>query len=161
MATFAEKMQFHKIKENLDNICAPHIKVEPQADGLYLITSFGCLYEGLKYLFDNKKISDGNQGKNTFIFLFSDAKPVDEKEYNATYEAIQSCTGFKNATKYVGYVEDNSDKFNRETVKFVDYKAEHIVRASELSGEISKLQMTFFSDFTSSSDNAKYDQIFV
>lgn len=161
MVTFAEKMQLHKINEKPDNIGAPHIKVEPQADGLYLITSFGCLYKGLKYLFDNKKISDSNQGKNTFIFLFSDAKPVDEKEYNAAYEAIQSCTGFKNATKYVGFVEDDSDKFNRETVKFVDYKADHIVRASEMSGEISKLQMTFFSDFTSPSDNAKYDQIFV
>ena len=113
MLTFAEKMQLHKINEKPDNISVAHIKVVPQADGLYLITSFGCLYKGLKYLFDNKKISDGNQGKNTFIFLFSDAKPIDEKEYNAAYEAIQNCTGFKNATKYVGYVEDDSDKFNR------------------------------------------------
>lgn len=161
MMTFAEKMQLHKVNEKPDNIGAPHIKVEPQADGLYLITSFGCLYKGLKILFDNKKISDGKQGKNTFIFLFTDAKPVDQKEYNAAYEAIQNCTGFKNAIKYVGYVEDDSDKFNRETVKFVDYKADHIVRASEMSGKISKLQMTFFSDFTSQSENAKYDQIFV
>lgn len=159
--TFAEKMKLHKVNEKPDNIGAPHIKVEPQADGLYLITSFGCLYKGLKYLFDNKKISDGKQGKNTFIFLFTDAKPVDQNEYNAAYEAIQNCTGFKNAVKYVGYVEDDSDKFNRETVKFVDYKADHIVRVSEISGEFSKLQMTFFSDFTSQSDNAKYDQIFV
>ena len=161
MVTFAEKMQLHKYNEKPDNMGAPHIKVEPQADGLYLITSFGCLYKGLKYLFDNIKISDGKQGKNTFIFLFTDANPIDQNEYNAAYEAIQNCTGFKNAAKYVGYVEDDSDKFNRETVKFVDYKADHIVRVSEMSGEISKLQMTFFSDFTSQSDNAKYDQIFV
>ncbi len=161
MLTFAEKMQLYKVNEKPDNMGAPHIKVEPQADGLYLITSFECLYKGLKYLFDNKTISDGKQGKNTFIFLFTDAKPVDQKEYNAAYEAIQNCTEFKNAAKYVGYAEDNSDKFNRETVKFVDYKADHIVRVSEMSGEISKLQITFFSDFASQSDNAKYDQIFV
>jgi len=161
IVTFAEKMQIHKVNEKPENISSPHLKVEPQADGLYLITSFGCLYKGLKYLFDNKKISDGKQGKNTFVFLFSDAKPVDEKAYNDAYEAIQNCIEFKNATKYVGYVEDGSDKFNRETVKFVDYKADHIVRSSEVSGEIGKLQMTFFSDITSQSDNAKYDQIFV
>lgn len=161
MVTFAEKMQLYKVNEPPDNIGASNIKVELQEDGLYLITSFGCLYKGLKYLFDSKKISDGKQGKDTFIFLFSDAKPVDKKEYNVAYEAIQNCTEFKNATKYVGYVEDDTDKFNRETVKFVDYKADHIVRASEMSGEISKLQLTFFSDFTSQRDNVKYDQIFV
>lgn len=158
---FAEKMQFDKINEKPENIGAPHIKVEPQADGLYFITSFDCLYKGIKNLFDTKKISDGKQGKNTFIFLFSDAKPVDEKAYHVAYEAIQNCTEFKNATKYVGYTEEDSDKFNRETVKFVDYKADRIVRASEISREISKLQMTYFSDLASQSDNAKYDQIFI
>lgn len=166
IVTFAEKMNFQHINEKQDNISAPHIKVEPQADGFYSVTSFGCLYNGLNDLLsndksDNRKISDGREGKNTFIFLFSDAKPIDNKEYNEAYEAIQSCTGFKNATKYVGYVEDNSDKFNSETLKFVDYKPDHIVRASEMSGEISKLQMAFFFDLTSELDDKKFGQLFV
>lgn len=161
MVTFAEKMQLHKINEKPENIGAPHIKVEPQADGFYLVTSFTCLYKGLKHLFENRKITDGKQGKNSFVFLFSDAKPVDGQDYTEAFEAIQHCSEFKNATKYVGFVEEESDIFNKDTVKFVDYKADHIVRASEMSEEIRKLQMTFFSDFSNQSDNAKYDQIFV
>ena len=160
VVTFAEKMQFYKINEKPEDIAVLHVKVEPQADGLYLTTLFSCLYEGLKDLFDNGKILDEKQGKNTFIFLFSDAKPVDEKKYNAAYETIQNCTEFKNARKYVAYAEDNSDKFNRDTIKFVGYEAEHIVNVSEVPGEIGKLQMTFFYDFASQSDNEKYDQIF-
>ncbi len=158
--TFAEKMKFCKINEKIDNIGMFHAKVEPQEDGLYLITLFSCLYKGLKYLFDSKTIFDGQQGKNTFIFLFSDARAVDEKAYNAAYEAIQNCIEFKNAIKYFGYVEVDCGKFNRETVRFVDCKADRIVSVSEVPREISKLQMTFFANFTSMRDNTKYDQIF-
>ena len=118
------------------------------------------MYKGLKYLFDSKTIFDGQQGKNTFIFLFSDARAVDEKAYNAAYEAIQNCIEFKNAIKYFGYVEVDCGKFNRETVRFVDCKADRIVSVSEVPREISKLQMTFFANFTSMRDNTKYDQIF-
>lgn len=160
VVAFADRMKIHKLNEKTDQIGAVHVKVEPHEDELYPITSFGCLYIGLKYLIENNIITDEKQGKNTFIFLFSDATPVDEKEYNAAYEAIQDCAAYKNATKYVGYAEDESDMYNRDTVRFVDYKADHIVRASEMSGEIGKLQMAFFPDFTSQSDNAKYDQIF-
>lgn len=161
LITFAEKMRVLKNNENLDSVSIPHINVEAQGDGFYPVTSFGCLYNGLKLIFENSSMWDGKDGKNTFVFLFSDAKPVDEKAYNAAYEDIQNNTSFRNSVKYFGYVEDGSDKFNRETVRFVENKADHIVRASEMSGEISKLQMTFFADFTSQSDKAKYDQIFV
>lgn len=159
--TFAEKMKIQKMNERLESVGTPQIKVEPQDDGLYPITSFACLYKGLKYIFEAKEVSDGKNGKNTFVLLFTDAKPVDKKKYDAVYETIQNCSGFKNAMKYVAYVEDESDRFNKETVKFVDYKAERIVQVSEMSAEIGKLRMTFFSDLANQGDNAKYDKIFV
>ena len=161
VVSFADKMEVHKLNEKPDNIGALHLKVEPQSDGLYRITSYNCLYSGLKKMFDKNEISDKKQGKNTFVLLFTDGRPVDMDEYHKAYENICNCERYKNATKYVGYVEEETDMFNRETVRFVDFKAEHIVRASEMSSEIGKLQMTFFSDATSPSDKAKYDQIFV
>lgn len=161
IATFAEKMQLHILNEKPENIGAPHIKVEPQTDGFYSVTSFTCLYKGLKYLFENKKIMDKKQGKNTFVFLFSDAKPVDGNEYKEVLDSIQQCVEFKNSIKYVGFVEDEMDKYNKYTIRFVDYKADQIVRVSEIPGEIRKLQMTFFSDQVSQIENARYDQIFV
>lgn len=161
VATFAENMQLCRGNENPDHIIIPNIEVKLQADGLYLTTSFSCLYRELKYLFDSKKITDGKQGMNTFIILFSDAKPVDREDYEAAYQAIQSCMEFRNAAKYVGYAEDGSDRFNRETVRFVDYKAERIVNVSEISDEISRLQRTLFSGFNDRNDNGNYDWMFV
>jgi uncharacterized protein YegL len=161
IATFAEKLHLQKVNQKPESIEALNIKVEPLEDGFYLVTSFASLYRGLKYLFTKKTITDEQQGKNTFIFLFSDAKPVDGKEYGDAFEEIQNCLEFKNANKYVGFVDEDSDKYNKDTIMFVDYKAEHIVRASEISNEISKLQMMYFSDFSSQSDKDKYDQIFV
>ena len=99
IATFAEKMHLIKTNRAPGDIEALNIKVEPMEDGFYLVTSFACLYRGLQYLFSKKTIADEKQGKNTYIFLFSDAKPVDGKEYESVFEQIQNCIEFKNAAK--------------------------------------------------------------
>lgn len=159
--TFSEKMQLHKLCEKIGNVGTPHLKVEPQEDGFYRVTSFSHLYSSLSYLFERQVINDSSQGKNTFIFLFSDAKPVDAEESEKILEQIQTNTYYKNAAKYVAYVDEESDKYNKNTIRFVDYQAERIVRVADMPNEIGKLQMTLFSDFSSQSDNAKYDQIFI
>ena len=161
VVTFAEKMQVYKMNEYPGEMDLPQLKVEPQEDGFYLLTSYSCLYKGLMYLFQKEKIQDGNQGKNTFIFLFSDAKPVDSKKYADSYREIQQCVPFKNAEKYVAYADEESDEYNKNTVMFVDYKAEHIKRISGIAGEIGKLQMTFFSDISGYGSEMEYDQLFV
>ena len=157
--TFAETLQVLVINERPGNVGAPHINVEPQQDGFYPVTYYDCLYSGLRQLFESGRIVDEKQGENTFIFLFSDAKPVDERDYGSAFDKIQGVPGFKNAVRYFGFAEEGTDKYNRNSVRFVDYKADRIIRVPEMPGEINKLQMTFFSDFFSSND--KYDQIFV
>ena len=161
IAAFDEKMRLYQLNEKIENIEAPNIQVKKKADGFYPVTSFRCLYRGLKYLFDNHKTDDGNQGKNTIIILLSDAKPIDEQEYEQDWEILKSCPNYKNALKYVVFTEEKQDKFNRNTVKFVDYKADNIIRTDFLTEEISKLQRTFFANFFNQEDNARYDRIFV
>lgn len=157
--TFAETMQIQVINENPRSISAPHINVEAKTDGFYSVTYYDCMYNGLRQLFENGRIADEKQGENTFVFLISDAKPVDENDYRDAFDKIQRISGFKNAARYFSFAEEKSDKYNKNSVRFVNYKADRIIRVPEMPGEISKLQMTFFTDFFSTNDI--YDEIFV
>lgn len=154
-------MQLHILNQNPDSVIAPCFKVEPQSDGFYPLTSFECLYKGLQSLFDNNEFDDGKQGENTLIYLFSDAKPVDSKTYENVFETMQNYPSYKNAAKYIAFVDEKEDKYNKHTIKFVDYKAEKIIQMIDIPGEISKLQMTFFSNFSSPDENERYDRIFI
>ena len=168
VASFADTMEIHKLNAALDDIGAISMKVEPHTNGFYRITSYNCLYSGLQNIISNNLMPDGKNGKNTYIFLYTDAMPIDAKDYDAAYESILKNDTYKNAVKYVGYVvedgsymDDKSDMFNKETVRFVDHQAANIVNVSDLSTEINKLQMTLLCSATSADDQAKYDQIFV
>lgn len=152
LVTFAEKMQIRELNEKPDNISTSQITVEPKSNGFFSLTSFTCLYRGLHHLLE-KKITDGKQGKNTFIILFSDAKPVDRKGYLKYVKEAESCPEFNNAARYVGFSEEESDKYSEETVRFVNCRADRIVSASEIPGEIVKLQMMFFSEYNGQDEN--------
>lgn len=160
VATFAEKLQIECLNKSPEAVGSLELKVEPHADGFYQFTSFACLYDGIRRMFETNAVSDGEQGRRTFIVLFSDARPVDEKEYSSAYQAAQQQPCFKNAARYVAYVEEKTDKYNKNTVQFVDFKAERIVHVSKIPGEMSLLQMTFFSGLSHQSENEKYDRIF-
>lgn len=157
---FADKMITYKLNEKIADLESPILKVEKQADGFYMITSFTSLYEGIKKLFAENHIDDGADGKNTFVILITDGKAVDSDEYQTAYDQARDCQAFRNAVKYAAFADEKADKYNKETIKFVDYQADRICRLTDLSGEINKLQMSYFTDLSGSTDTSGSD-IFV
>ena len=144
LVTFSDTMKEIIINQSLENTNIIRVEVKPNADGFFPVTSFSSLVKSIKSLFENETISDGKQGSKTFIFLFSDVKPIEKKRYNEELTKIQKNLEFKNATKYVGYAEEGSVKYTEDAVRFVDYKADHIVPISEMLTVIKKLETILY-----------------
>lgn len=159
--TFADSMRWYKVNETPESIVAPNIKVEPKEDGFYPITSFRILYKGIQQILSSGKVSDDKEGKNTFMFLFSDMKPVDDAEYEEVFTGLQKHSVFGHTTRYAVYVDENEDIYNKETIRFVNCKAERVLRMTEIPREISQLQMTFFAGLSGNGMNDEFDDIFV
>ena len=114
-------------------------------------------------LFSNQKFSVERGDKHTFLFLITDAKPVDQ--FDTDHNKLNNMTEYKKAVKYLAITEDQPQKYSDVTVEFVDFKADRIVRLSELPNEIRKIRIGEFSGMGDSAfggtGNSVYDQIFV
>ena len=157
---FAESMKTYSMCEKIASVESPVLKVEKHADGFYMLTSFTCLYEGITKLFKEKYIDDGEDGINTFVILITDGKAVDSDEYEFAYDQAKACSAFRKAAKYVGFADESADKYNQETVKFVEYQANRICSLIDLPMEINNLQMTYFTDLSRNTPDTGSD-IFV
>jgi uncharacterized protein YegL len=142
LISFAEEMERHFVGKKPEEVTVPKLEVKKNTDGFYQTTSYSGLYQGLKNLYDSNALEDGRQGKNTFFYFFTDGKPSDRWEYKNALEILQDCTAFKNAERYTAFVGEHEDKYKRSTIHFVNYQADHIMRAVSVPREIGRLQMT-------------------
>lgn len=163
VVTFADKMWMNLQNKDGMNVISPKLEVKKNPDGFYPITSFGSLYRGLQVLFGDQKFSVERGDKHTFLFLITDAKPVDQ--FAEDFHKLNSMETYKKTAKYVAVTDDQQEKYSNVTVEFVDYKADRIVRMSDLPNEIRKIKIAEFSGMNEnafgSSSNSVYDEIFV
>ena len=160
IVTFAEKLSANPLNKAPSEISIPNMGVVLQPDGFYSTTSYNELYRGIRFLLIKNYIADQKKGESTYMFLFSDAKPVDSKEYDQAYNALQGMEFFKNSHRYFANVNDNLDIMTTDILKFVDYNGKQVIPAAEASQVISKLSVELSSDSFGQGDNDKYSDIF-
>jgi hypothetical protein len=131
----------------------PTLTVKKGEDGFYPVTSFGSLYRGLQVLYGDGKFHVELGEKHTYLFLLTDAKPVDE--FAEDHKKLQGVPAYKDTVKYVALTEEQTEKYSDTTVEFVDYRADRIVRMEEMPNEIRKLKMTELSGGTQESFGAE------
>lgn len=122
----------------------PNLYIKPNKDGFYSIASFKCLYDGL-YDFLN---SAGYLGQ-LYIILLTDGKATERRrEYDESFERINSLNAFRNARRYAAIVDIDTDKGLAENVADNDIleflsgnDAKKRFKLVNLSEEISKLYL--------------------
>lgn len=148
---FAEKMRLLYQDKDIMDIEVSDVVVEKGMDGFYPITSYSCLYSGLKQYFEKQAgrsyTGRTNEGDgSTYVVLMTDGKPTDPKQYEKERTQANNCMEFLKAVKYVAIADEQTEKYNDATISFVDFRAERIVRLSELPSEMRKLGMLAFAD---------------
>ncbi len=112
--------------------------VEKGEDGFWPVTSYACLYRGLREILDERK-AWREECERLYIFLVTDGKPADTGEYAEEMELTANNSRYKKADRYVVFVGEESDRFREDMLHFVDYKADKILKLEDLTGEVSKI----------------------
>ncbi len=152
LIAFSDKMEVINEGEPVSSITLPQIVVKQGEDGFYPITSYACLYDGMERVVKELSLM-GKKNNQNYLFLVTDGKAADSGEYMEQLENAKNCVAYKKAYRYVAIVGDDLEVLDSDTLCFVDYKADRIMKLVDLPSEISKFKLTCFSD-------ALYDTIF-
>lgn len=150
---FHEEMSALSFDENPDSGV---FKVSPDEGGFYHLTSFACMYDGLYHILE--KMDESYE--NLCLILITDGKPVDSGEYSVSLEKVKSLDVFRNAQKFVALARDEINAMDKDMLEFVRFNGDKIVKLSDLSISLSRLDMLLPGEQSKATFEEKFNPIF-
>lgn len=135
--TFSERVYTAINLQPIQSIASPLIRVIPDSEGFYALSSYLCLYNGMEKLFH--RMAFNSEKDNAFIFLASDGKSTDST-YNAT-ETIKQYPIYQKAYKYIALTDDNPKQIKDDVIAFIDGNISNVIPLEQLPDVITKLQV--------------------
>lgn len=120
------------------DIDSPLIRVVPDREGFYSLSSYTCLYNGMERLFQNLKF-DINKD-NAFIFIATDGKSTDSKN-DTIIKNVKHFPIYQKALKYIALTDGNVKNLKEDVLAFVDGVTDNIIPLDQLPDMIAKLQV--------------------
>lgn len=120
------------------DIDSPLIRVVPDREGFYSLSSYTCLYNGMEKIFQKLKFDTNND--NAFVFIATDGKSTDHKN-DTVIKNVKHFPIYQKALKYIALTDDNVKNVKAEVLAFVDGVTDNIIPLDQLPDMIAKLQV--------------------
>lgn len=136
--SFGEKVYEVVHLRPICDIDSPLIRVVPDREGFYSLSSYTCLYNGMERLFQNLKF-DTNKD-NAFIFIATDGKSTDSKN-DTIVKNLKRFPIYQKALKYIAITDGDVKNLKADVLAFVDGVTDNIIPLDQLPDMIAKLQV--------------------
>lgn len=136
--SFSEKVYEVVRLRPICDVDSPLIRVVPDREGFYSLSSYSCLYNGIERLFQNIKF-DINRD-DAFIFIATDGKSTDSNN-DTIIKNVKRFPIYQKALKYIALTDDNYKSMRADVLAFVDGVTDNIIPLDQLPDMIAKLQV--------------------
>lgn len=136
--SFNDKVYTVTKLNSIEYVTSPILRIVPDKEGFYSLSSFNSLYNGMNELFNRMKY-DANRDC-VFLFVASDGKATDI-ENDIIIHSLRNNPIYQNAEKYISLPDLEWQNVQNNVKQFVENNSSNAISLEQLPDLIAKLQV--------------------